>query len=173
MQVRKNIGRREVMELKIRRLVSASSNRPQGWETQHQLCPCGFYHFYGHLDQRQGAHPPPVPAELERERHSPAPNSKGSSEVSALDLKRALTGKGIFKCQIHKNLHQFFPLSTFSLETCKFVLWIPVIWVSANSRAAKHHIHISKAAHEQSRSRAEHYSLKVALITGNEHLLKW
>lgn len=95
------------MELKIRRLVPASPNRTWGWESQHQLCPCGFYHFYGHLDHGQGA---PVPAELERERHSPPHNSKGSSEVPALDLKRALTGKGIFKkCQIYKNLHQFLP----------------------------------------------------------------
>lgn len=100
-------------------------------------------------------------------------NSKGSCEVPALDLKRAVIGKSIFKkCQIYKNLHQFsFPI--FLVGTCRSVLWIPVVWVSVNSREGKHHIHISKAVPEQSRSRAEHYSLKVALIMGNEHLLKW
>lgn len=71
-QVRKYIGRREVMELKIR-MVPASPHRTQGWEPQHQLCPCGFDHFYGHLN-----------LSLERERHPPAPRSQRGSAREVL-----------------------------------------------------------------------------------------
>lgn len=108
------------MELKIG-MVPASPHRTQGWEPQHQLCPCAFDHFYGHLDQSQGHIHPPAPSEGRAFPTSQQPerNSKGSSEVPALDLKRDITGKGIFKkCQIYKNLHQFLFLIIFSGKLC-------------------------------------------------------
>lgn len=177
--MRKNTGRREVMELKIR-MVPASPHRTQGREHNISSGPVDLIIFTDTWTKvrstptacscRAGEGKAlPTSQEPQRSPH----NSKGNSEVPALDFKRAVIGKGIFKkCQIYKNLHQISP-PIFLVETCKFVLWIPVLWVTANSRAAKHHFHISKAVPEQSRSHAEHYSLKVALIMGNEHLLKW
>lgn len=127
------------------KMVLASPNWNQGWEFQDQVCPHGFNNpKYGHPDQHQWEHPPPPTAEL------------GGGNVT---LTSPEPEKGIFqKYQIFKNAiaNIFHVFSGNILLFCKFLLRIPVVWVSVNSRAAKHHIKISKADCPQSRSHAEH-----------------
>lgn len=82
------------MEMKVR-MVPASPKRTRGWEPQQQLCPRGFYHFYGHLDQGQGAHSPSCSCRMGEGKALPTSqepenphNSKGSSEGASSGFKK-------------------------------------------------------------------------------------